>query len=79
MLGRLGDFASPSDLAQWLEASPAADDWSAASGYVAKLLADPDLAKYVRERGVEYAAQWTWDEMVDRTLEVYREVAAVSP
>jgi hypothetical protein len=30
-LGRLGDFASPSDLAQWLEASPAGDDWSAAA------------------------------------------------
>jgi hypothetical protein len=30
-LGRLGDFVSPSDLAQWLEASPAVDDWSAAA------------------------------------------------
>jgi hypothetical protein len=31
VLGRLGDFASSSDLAQWLEASPAGDDWSAAA------------------------------------------------
>ena len=31
VLGRLGDFASPSDLAQCLEESPAGDDWSAAA------------------------------------------------
>lgn len=31
VLGRLGDFVSPSDLAQWLEASPPGDDWSAAA------------------------------------------------
>jgi len=31
VLGRLGDFFSPSDLAQWLEESPAGEDWSAAA------------------------------------------------
>ncbi len=30
-LGRLGDVVSPSDLARWLEESPADDDWSAAA------------------------------------------------
>jgi hypothetical protein len=35
VLGRLGDFVSPSDLTQWLEQSPAGDDWSAtAADYV---------------------------------------------
>jgi hypothetical protein len=35
VLGRLGDFVSPTDLAQWLEQSPAGDDWSAtAADYV---------------------------------------------
>ena len=29
VLGRLGDFVSPSALAQWLEESPAGDDWAA--------------------------------------------------
>ena len=29
VLGRLGDFASPSALAGWLEASPGDDDWAA--------------------------------------------------
>ncbi len=28
VLGRLGDFASPSALARWLEAAPEADDWA---------------------------------------------------
>ena len=28
VLGRLGDFASPSALAGWLEAAPEADDWA---------------------------------------------------
>ena len=27
-LGRLGDFASPTALAGWLEAAPGADDWA---------------------------------------------------
>jgi hypothetical protein len=35
VLGRLGDFASPTDLAKWLQQSPAGDDWStAAAEYV---------------------------------------------
>lgn len=35
VLGRLGDFATPSDLAKWLGASPAGDDWStSAAKYV---------------------------------------------
>ncbi len=39
VLGRLGDFASPSALAGWLEAAPAADDWAgqAAASVVSKL------------------------------------------
>ena len=28
VLGRLGDFTAPTDLAQWLEAAPGADDWA---------------------------------------------------
>jgi hypothetical protein len=28
VLGRLGDFASPTELAAWLEAAPEADDWA---------------------------------------------------
>ena len=31
VLGRLGGFATPSDLAEWLGASPAGDDWSASA------------------------------------------------
>ena len=31
VLGRLGDFATPSDLTKWLGASPAGDDWSASA------------------------------------------------
>jgi hypothetical protein len=31
VLGRLGDFVSPSVLARWLEESPAGDAWSAAA------------------------------------------------
>ncbi len=35
VLGRLGDFASPSDLTAWLEAAPSSDDWaSSAAAYV---------------------------------------------
>jgi len=30
-LGRLGDFATASDLARWLEAAPADDDWAGAA------------------------------------------------
>ncbi len=30
-VGRVGDFASPSLLTQWLEAAPAADDWAASA------------------------------------------------
>ncbi len=39
VLGRLGDFASPSALAGWLEAAPEADDWAgqAASFVLSKL------------------------------------------
>ena len=29
VLGRFGDFASPTDLAKWLEATPVTNDWSA--------------------------------------------------
>ena len=28
VLGRLGDFATPSELTRWLEEAPADDDWS---------------------------------------------------
>ena len=35
VLGRLGDFATPSDLAQWLADAPNGSDWSAtAADYV---------------------------------------------
>ncbi len=39
VLGRLGDFASPSALAGWLEAAPEADDWAgqAAASVLSKL------------------------------------------
>jgi len=34
-LGRLGDFATPTLLARWLEAAPLEDDWAdGAAGYV---------------------------------------------
>ena len=29
VLGRLGDFTTPTDLARWLEAVPGGDDWVA--------------------------------------------------
>lgn len=39
VLGRLGDFTSPDTLTRWLEAAPAADDWSAsAAAYVMQQL-----------------------------------------
>ena len=38
VLGRLGDFTSPSDLSTWLEAAPLADDWA------------PGAAEYVLDR-----------------------------
>jgi hypothetical protein len=39
VLGRLGDFAAPTDLAQWLQDAPAADDWAdAASAFVRRRL-----------------------------------------
>ncbi len=31
VLGRLGDFASPTSLSRWLEAAPAGGDWSASA------------------------------------------------
>lgn len=35
VLGRLGDFTTPTLLAGWLEGAPSVDDWSAAAaGYV---------------------------------------------
>ena len=39
VLGRLGDFASPSALAGWLEAAPETDDWAgqAAASVLSKL------------------------------------------
>ncbi len=40
VLGRLGDFASPSTLAGWLEAAPEADDWAGqAAAFVLSKLA----------------------------------------
>ena len=40
VLGRLGDFASPSALARWFEAAPEADDWAGqAAAFVLSKLA----------------------------------------
>jgi hypothetical protein len=40
-LGRLGDFAAPSALSQWLEEAPAGEEWAAsATGYVLSRLGE---------------------------------------
>ena len=40
-LGRVGDFAAPSALSQWLEEAPAEEGWAAsAAGYVLSRLGD---------------------------------------
>ena len=31
VLGRVGDFASPSDLVAWLRAAPASEEWAASA------------------------------------------------
>jgi hypothetical protein len=42
VLGRLGDFVTPTVLANWLSASPGSDDWSSsAADYVEERLAAP--------------------------------------
>ncbi|NNF58883.1 MAG: hypothetical protein HKN04_11660 [Rhodothermaceae bacterium] len=39
VLGRLGDFVSPTDLARWLEDTPGASNWAAAAAaYVQRQL-----------------------------------------
>ena len=41
VLGRVGDFAPPSELNRWLENAPSDDDWAAAAAaYVLKKLED---------------------------------------
>ena len=40
-LGRIGDFAAPSDLTQWLEEAPAGENWAAwAASYVLSRLGE---------------------------------------
>ena len=40
VLGRLGDFATPTNLASWLAEAPASDDWAlSAANHVAERLA----------------------------------------
>ena len=39
VLGRLGDFTTPTNLADWLAGAPASDDWArSAADYVAERL-----------------------------------------
>ena len=52
-----------------------ADEWQAASRYVLRLLADAEWAQGVRNRARRYAARWTWDRMVGKTVDLYRELA----
>jgi hypothetical protein len=41
VMGRVGDFAAPSDLSQWLEEAPGSEEWAAtAASHVLSRLAD---------------------------------------
>ena len=40
-----------------------------------ELLEDPDFADQLRSRGLKRARQFTWDDCVTRTVEVYRKAA----
>ena len=44
---------------------------------VVEVLLDPDVARHLRDGGLAFAASTTWDNTVDRLLQVYDEAATV--
>ena len=50
-------------------------DVEALATTIQRVLANPDLRVHLRQRGLERAAQFTWDRTARATLEVYRTLA----
>jgi glycosyltransferase involved in cell wall biosynthesis len=52
-------------------------DSEAMAANLARLLAEPSLAKELRDKGLERAKQFSWSEAARRTLEIFRKVHGV--
>lgn len=63
VVGDDGLLCSPGDLEEWVSA-------------IERLLTEKELREELRNRGLERARRFSWEEAARRTLEVYREVEA---
>ncbi len=51
-------------------------DVEAIAAAIQRVMADPGLRAELRQRGLKYSAQFTWDRVARQTIEVYRSVDA---